>query len=754
MAMGSSHAGSERGIDRRTLLRGAGALVLSFSIHASRASTAPGAKPTSPKVLDSWLAIDGKGRVSLYCGKVEIGQGIATAFAQIVAEELDVPFEQVTVIQADTAQTPDQGVTSASRSIAFGGVEVRQAAAEARQYLLKLAGQRFAVAPESLAVSDGVVSDGSRRVSYSELIGGRPFDRQISGRAPVKKRSDYKVVGTSVRRIDIPRKVNGQFCFIQDVRLQDMLHARVVRPAAIGAKLKRVVGFGTDRPNVKVVRKNDFLAVVAPSEWEAIEAAADLRVEWSEGIRLPAFADLETELRNMPIADVVIKSSGDLGAGFRAASKIVSSTYVWPFQAHGSIGPSCAVADVRPDGTATVWSATQDVYMQREAVARLLKLPKENVRIIYVEGSGCYGHNGSDDANGDAALLSQELGRPVRVQWMRHDEHGWAPRGAPYLVDLRAGLNDKGAITAWDFQSWATTHSARYRHYGDRVSGYLLASQLSGGEVDVPLIAEPGKMINTGSIAGTVPTYSLPSARVLIHGLPTKEPHPLRPTELRSTSALAATFAIESFVDELAASVGEDPVRFRLAQLTDPRSIDVLKAVRELVNWQARPSPKPRSAADVRTGRGVALLGNAGGTYAAAVAEVAVDRNGRIRVMRLSIAHDCGLIVNPDGLTNQIEGNLLQAMSRSLFEQVQWDQSGVTSLDWISYPILRFPDVPDVQISLINRPDVDPSGAGERATMPIGAAIANAVFDAVGARIRHGPFTPDRLKAAMSPRAR
>jgi CO/xanthine dehydrogenase Mo-binding subunit len=409
------------------------------------------------------------------------------------------------------------------------------------------------------------------------------------------------------------------------------------------------------------------------------------------------------------------------------------------------------VADVRGDGTATVWSSTQDVYMQREAVARLIGSANENVRVIYVEGSGCYGHNGSDDANGDAALLSKELGAPVRVQWMRHDEFGWAPRGAPYLVEMKAGLNEAGDITAWDRQAWVLTHSARYSRYGERTSGYLLATQLSGGKVDVPLVSEPGKIINNASIGGVrTVLYQVPALRTLVHGLQTAEPHPLRPTELRSVSGLGGLFACESFLDELAASAGRDPLQYRLARLDNRRAIDVLEAVARLAGWESRASPAPRRTdGGLMTGRGVALYGE--NTFVAVVAEVAVNgATGEVRVSRVHVAHDCGLIINPDGLKNQIEGNVVQSTSRCMLEQVTWDGAGVTSLDWQSYPILRFPDVPDVRITLINRPDVPATGGGEGTTYPMAAAIGNAVFDATGARLREGPFTPERMKAALA----
>jgi nicotinate dehydrogenase subunit B len=732
-------------VERRRFLKGVGALVVTFCLDRSGlADDAQGPE------LDAWLSVDGTGRVTLLSGKVELGQGIVTAFAQIAAEELDVPFDSIMVVQGDTSKTPDQGITSASRSIATGGPQIRQAAAEARRALLERASKHLGVSIDELKVTDGVISDGTAKVSYAELIGDKTFNRRIDGKAPVKPHANYKIVGKPIARIDIPEKVTGRFTYVQDVRLPGMLHGRVVRPPSIGASLIEVHGFSRNRPDVQIVRKKDFLAVVAPTEWEAIEAAADLKATWSPGPALQTSDDLAATLRAMPTADAVTKISGKLDDGFVAATRIVSATYLWPFQSHGSIGPSCAVADVRQDGTATIWSATQDIYMQREAVARLLKIPTGNVRIIYVEGSGCYGHNGSDDANGDAALLSQEVGRPVRVQWMRHDEHAWAPRGAPLLVDLRAGLNAAGAVTAWDFQSWALTHSGRYRHYGKRVSGYLLASQLSGREIDVPLVVESGRIINTAAISGTSPNYNFPHARTLVHGLPTTEPHPLRPTEFRSVSALAAVFAVESFIDELAVAGGQDPLQFRISHLQDPRSIRALQEVARLSDWQPRSASKSRDHnGRLLSGRGVAQASY--NTYVAAVADVDVDSaSGEIHVRRIYMAHDCGMIVNPDGLRSQIEGNLIQAASRSLLEEVKWDSAKVTSVDWSTYPILKFPAIPELRISLIDNPDTASSGAGEAATMPVGAAIANAVFDAVGARLRRGPFTPTRVKAAMA----
>jgi CO/xanthine dehydrogenase Mo-binding subunit len=737
-------------MNRRDFLKSGGSLVVAFSLP----SVALGQVVASDfplNAVDSWIAIDANGKVTLLCGKVELGTGIRTAFAQIVAEELDVKLANVTVVHADTGRTPDQGVTSASRSIHLGGPQIRNAAAEARQALLEIASKRLNAPLSQLTVTDGVVSSGTAKVTYGKLVGGQKFKREVTGKAPVKKPSDYKIVGTSAPRTDLPAKLTGRHTFIQDVRVPKMVHGRVIHPAAIGASLVSV-GTLPNRPKVKIVRKKDFLAVVAPTEWQAIQAAKELKVEWSGGGGLPPMADLEKTLRSSPSHDVVFRSAGDMDAGFKLASKKLSATYRWPYQNHASIGPSCAVADVRKDGTATLWSATQDVYMHREVVARLLGFDEKKVRVIYLEGSGCYGHNGADDVTGDAALLSQELGVPVRVQWMRDDEHAWSPRGAPYLIDMKGGLSERNEVVALDCEAWAMEHSSRYMYHGKLRSGYLLPTQLSGGEIAMPIVSEPGRIINTAAIAGVrTYHYRLPNFRTMVHGLQsTTKPQPLRPTELRSVSGLAGYFARESFIDELAVAAGEDPLEFRLSRLTNQRATDVVTAVAKLANWEKRATPNRNAPVNgVVTGRGISLYGE--NTFVAAVAEVSVNVvTGQVRVTRVNVAHDCGLIINPDGLRNQIEGNAVQATSRCLLEEVKWDDKKVTNVDWVSYPILKFPDVPDVQIALINRPEVPPTGAGEGTTYPMAGAIGNAIFDATGARMREGPFTPERVKAAIA----
>ncbi|MDB5555844.1 MAG: molybdopterin-binding domain of aldehyde dehydrogenase family protein, partial [Rhizobium sp.] len=461
-------------------------------------------------------------------------------------------------------------------------------------------------------------------------------------------------------------------------------------------------------------------------------------------------APLADTLRAMPSIDVVFNKKGDVDPEFDKAGQTVSASYLWPFQSHGSIGPSCAVADVRKDGDAIIWSASQDVYRHREAIAQLLHMDDSKVIIVYTHGSGCYGHNGADDAGADAALISSVIGRPVRVQWMREDEHAWAPRGSPLLVDLRARLSPEGEVLAWDLKSRSMTFSSRFRYYGKQQSGYVLAAQLAGERADTAIVAEPGRILNTSMTSSTVSPYAFANARTTICALPTAEPHPLRPSELRSVSAIAATFAIESFIDELAVAAKQDPIAFRQAHLNDTRARDVLADVAKLAGWETL--PKQGSAdgdAGFARGRGVALgLNN---TYVAAVAEVIVNLStGEIKVARLSLAHDCGLIINPDGVKSQIEGNLVQATSRTLFEEVTWDESKITSTDWASYRISKFGEVPETRVSLIDRPSLPSTGAGEPASLPVGAAIGNAVFDAIGIRMRQVPFTPARVKEAMA----
>ena len=734
-------------LSRRRFLTSTGALIVAFSLPVElRAQAAAPARPAPDLALDqvdSWLAIGGDGRVTLFSGKVELGTGVETALSQIVAEELDVAAERVTVVQGDTGRTPNQGYTVGSKTLQFGGPPIRQAAAEARQTLLGLASTRLGIPVDHLTVADGLVSvagDSAKKVSYAELVGGRRFNRTIGKAAAPKNPADYRVVGQSVRRVELPAKVAGAHVYVHNVRLAGMLHGRVVRPPAAGAALvsidetsvQGVLGL------VKVVREGDFVGVVAEREEQAIAAARGLKVMWRPSTALPEMKELYAAMRQAPTTEKVVASGGDVEAALGAAAKTLRATYEAPFQTHGSIGPSCAVADVR-DGRATVWSGTQGPYPLRNTLAQLLGLSPDNVRVVWVEASGCYGHNGADDAAADAALLSRAVGKPVRVQWMRHDEHGWDPKGPAMVVEVRAGLDAQGRVSAWDYGVWTPTHSTR----PDGQAANLLAGQLTG--------AAPARNGFIGGDRNARPTYVFPNQRVVAHWLATS---PLRPSALRGLGGPQNSFATESFIDELAAAAGADPLEFRLRHLRDQRAIAVLERVARLAGWQSRPSPKrDGGGAGPASGRGLAFAQyESAYAYVATVVEVEIDRkSGEVRVPRVFVAHDCGVIVNPDGVRNQIEGATIQTISRVLKEEVSFDRTGVTSLDWSSHPILTFPEVPEaIVIGMVNRPEQPALAAGEPAVCTVPAAIANAIFDAAGARVRRLPFTPERLKTALA----
>jgi CO/xanthine dehydrogenase Mo-binding subunit len=688
--------------------------------------------------VDRWLAIDANGNVTVYVGKVELGNGIQTAFAQIVADELRVPIDKVRIIQGQTGVTPDQGVTSGSASLQSGAVPVRRAAAEARAALLELAAARLQTAAADLVCRDGRVfprnDAAAQGVTYGALVAGRRFDRRISETVPLLSVSDYRYVGAPVPRRDIPDKVYGTFAYVHDVSISGAWHARVVRPPAVGAHF---VSFDpasiSGIPAARVVRIRDFVAVAAPGEWDAIRASRALKVRW-EGGGLPPFADVHRITRTGDSVDHVDVERGDIDGAFRSAAAHLTATYEWPFQMHASIGPSCAVADVRPD-RATIWSSTQGVYPLRNALADLLRLPAESVRVNYAEGAGCYGHNGSDDAAADAALISRAIGRPVRVQWMRQDEHQWEPKGPAMVMEIRGALSADHRVAGWQFDVWTPTHSSRP---GGR-AGNLLAAQLAG--VPAPSHGFVGGDRNAPN------NYDIPHQRVTVHR---QSLSPLRVSALRGLGGPANTFANESFIDELAHAAGADPVAFRLAHLNDSRAKDVLRVVARLAGWQPAFLRRNIGPGTVR-GRGVAFARYENvNACVAVIADVDVmPKTGAVRLAAAYVAHDCGLIVNPDGLRNQIEGNIIQASSRALKEEVRFDARAVTTVDWTSYPITRFPEIPEVHIMLLNRPNDPVLGAGEPATVPTPAAIANAIFAATGARVRTVPLTAERVRAAI-----
>lgn len=695
---------------------------------------APGAGARSffgaaSRQLDDWLAIEPDGTVTVYSGKVELGTGVRTALAQIVAEELDVSLERIHMVMGDTARTPNEGYTAGSMTVKTSGMTLRLAAATARQLLLEMAAAELGASPDELAIHDGVITPrgaAGPRVTFAGLMAGGHFECPISESAPLKQPQEYQIVGTSASRLDLPARFTGRPSFVHDLRLPGMLHARIVRPSAIEATLTSLDDVAVQ--DARVVRLGNFVAVVAEREETAIRAARSLRVTWSEASNLPAMASLHEWLRHEQATVRVATSSGDADAAIQRAATQLRVTYTMPFQAHASIGPSCAVADF--DGEQlTVWCATQGVHPLRAALAGLLRLPEERVRVIYMEGSGSYGHNGSDDAAADAAVLASELRRPVRVQWSRADEFAGEPKTPAMVIDLRGGLDEAGAISGWIFEGWSPSHGNRPRQGGD----FLVGRQMGAAE-------PPARGFAVGGDRNAPTDYTLRDQQVTIHWLAHE---PLRFSSMRSLGAFANTFANESFMDELAAAAGADPLVFRLRYLDDPRARAVLETAAHRAGW-GKPLP-------VGEGRGLAFARYENTeAYVATVAEVTVDvATGAVRVRRVVVAHDCGQIINPDGVRNQIEGNVIQSLSRALKEEVQFTSAGVTSLDWESYPILTFSEIPEIIVELIDQPGKPSVGAGEPATVTTAPAIANAIYAACGARVRAIPLTSMRVKAAL-----
>jgi nicotinate dehydrogenase subunit B len=727
-------------ISRRDALLGSGALIVGFSLAGPlTGALAQGpSKPVALTEVDSFLAIDKAGKVTVYSGKVDLGTGVSTALRQIVAEELDVPIARVELIEGDTALTPDQGTTWGSLSIQVGGMQLRQAAAAARQALLAEAAKKLGTS--DLTVADGVISGGGKKVSYGELIGGKTFSLTLDPKQPVKEKApaDYKIVGQPQPRLDIPDKVTGRFTYMQDFAVPGMLHGRVVRPPAIGATLQSVddTALKAIPGIVKVVREGNFLGVVAANEWDAIRGASALKASWSKSETLPDQAKLWEHVRSTKVVqDQVTGNTGDTAAAMaKEGAKVVKATYDFTIHTHGSIGPSCAIAEFK-DGALTSWSASQATHNLRKQLAQMFSLPVEKVRCIYLEGAGCYGRNGHEDAAADAALLAKAVGKPVRVQWSRADEHGWDPKGPPTLVDMRASMDAEGNVTAWEGDFYMPQQTP---------NGFfvpLVAATLAG--LPAADHIAPGNVFQNSAIQ-----YKFPNIKTVCKRLETT---PFRPSWIRTPGRMQNTYANESFVDELAAVAKSDSLEFRRKYLDDKRGLELLERLAALAKWEKRPSPQHAANGSVAKGRGISYVKyELVRTYIGAVAEVEVDRaSGAIRVAKFYVVHDCGQIINPDGLKNQIEGNVIQTVSRTLLEEVKFDRAQVTSLDWESYPILKFPQVPEIVIELIDRPSEKPWGAGEPSAAVIPSAIANAVFDATGARLRSIPYTPAKVKAAM-----
>ncbi len=762
----------EMTVTRRDVLKGGGALVVSFAAPGAlvglsgEANAAALGRPLSPSLLDSYLSIAANGKITAYFGKMDMGQGLDVAIGQIVAEELDVPFERVSIIMGDTALCLDQGGGSASAGIQRAGKPMRNAAAEARRILLELAAKRLKAPVEKLSVADGVISvagDAKRKASYGELIGGKHFNATLkwngkygnrlnaTGKAKPKPVDQYKLVGQSVPRNDVPGKVFAQTEFVTDIKVSGMMHGRVIRPPKAGAVPVAVDAASVRNiPGVRVVREKDFIGVVAESEWNAIKAAEAIKVSWSEpkGPVYPSMDALYDHIRKAPV------KRASAGSGFRptkkfdeapvkkalaGAARIISAEYEWPFQSHASMGPACAVVDARGD-TATVWTGSQKPHQTREGVARILGLPKDNVHGIWIIGPGSYGRNDAGDAAMDAALLSRATGRPVRVQGMRFEGHGWDPKAPASVSFASAGLDADGKVIAYHFRTKGFSA-------GDMSSGERNPSDTYAGM----LVGFPNATVFR--LGNPAESYGFPNKLKFWEVIPPllEKASPLRTAHFRDPLGPQLHFASESFIDEIASALDEDPVAFRLRHLTKKRDIAVVKAAAEKAGWQTRPSGRnvPKGDSTVR-GRGIAYA-QRNGAVIAIVSEVEVDRKtGRVWPRRFVAAVEHGLVVNPEGLRLATEGNICQATSRALYEEVTFDGYNVTSVDWEGYPILETTDMPEsVEVVILNRKDLAPRGAGEPSTRPVAAAIANAIFDATGVRLRRAPFTHEAVKRAL-----
>ena len=777
---------------RRDFLKSSGLFVLSFSgtglldtpgPDSGEASGAPENGTAAPypepdfRLLDSWLVVHEDSTATFYVGKTDGGQGTGTAFRQMMCDELDIAFVKSTLVMGRTDMTVDQGGSGGSDAIERDGWAVRRVAAEARRVLLEMASGRRGVPMDELAVSDGLISiprDPSRTVTYGELVGGRRFDVMLTGSnvnattgvASVKPVQDLKIVGQSLPRYDIPGKVDGSLEWAVDVRLPDMVHARNVRPPVAGAKrisidessVRDLSGF------IRVVSRGNYVAVVCEREEQAIEAASRLEVQWEKPATksFPSSEDLFDYLRNAtPMSPArgrgsrtATREQGNTEQAMAAAATVVEAEYDFPFQGHTAIGPAHGLADPS-DGQMTIYTNDMKPYSLRTGVAEFLDMPPEQVRVIWMDGPQLYGRTAADDAGFEAAFLAKEIGRPVRVQWMRHEETAWDTKGPAFAFTLRGGLDDEGNLIALDYRA----RVADYAHVGYNQPDTVLIAQLMGIRPSRPA---------SGGASAPAEMYAIPNRRqeTSVVRFPRAFETPLRTGNLRDPGGPQVTFASESFIDEMAVAANADPVEFRLRLLRASseedrvfmraRSIAVVEAAAEAYDWDTRPSGKAVGSDRILTGRGVAYAYRAR-TAIAEIAEVEVDREtGRVWVKRMVCAHDCGLVINPDGLRSTIQGNLLHGLSRALYEEVQFDTEMVTSVDWRTHPTLRHVDAPEtIDIVIVNgdpepdRPDLPPYGAGEPSHRPVAAAVANAIYDATGVRLRRAPFRAERVLAAL-----
>jgi CO/xanthine dehydrogenase Mo-binding subunit len=713
--------------------------------------------------LDAWLRIEPDGAITVFSGKVEIGQGIKTVIAQIAAEELDVSLDRIRVVLADTERTPDEGYTAGSNSTQGSGGAVRQAAAEARAILMGMAAAQLDAPVARLQVEDGMVMDPATesQVSYWELMGGRRFAQAATGQALPKSPQSYRVVGAPVPRLDLPAKVAGEAYFVDDMVLPNMVHGRIVRPPSPQARLLELDSRAVEQlPGlVAVVRDGSFLGVVAEREETAIAAAEMLRAaaRWSTHTPSPHLADdqqVYEQLLHSPTQSFLVVEGSPTDAPIppiaapENAAHTLIATYYRPFQMHGALGPSAALAQME-DGRLTVWSHSQGPFPLRGSLAHVLNIDAAAIRVVHVEGPGCYGHNGADDAALDAALLARAApGRPVLLKWTRGDEHRWEPVGSAMVVQIQASLDAAGQIIDWNHDVWSYPHGSRPRPAAGA------SSLLAAGHLATPLSPpqpRPGSGAHFGSYRNADPLYAFPRRRIVKHFVANS---PWRTSSMRSLGAYANVFAIESSMDELALAAQADPVDFRLRHLQDERARAVIQAAAERAGWQPHPKGTRRwPGAGDEHGRGLAFAQYKNDRCCAAViVDLAVDRaTGVIALKRAVVAADAGLVINPNGLSNQLEGGVIQAASWTLKEAVRFDDQGIASVDWQSYPVLTMSETPEVETVLLNPPGAPPLGAGEAVHGPTAAAIANAVFDAVGVRLHQLPFTPARVLSALNP---
>jgi CO/xanthine dehydrogenase Mo-binding subunit len=747
------------------VLKAGGALVVSVGVPLGldmvldhQAALAQGAKPPlMPDQLSSYIAVGADGRVAAYFGKMDMGHGIGVAIGQIVAEELDVAFNKVTVFMGDTATSVNQGGASGSTGIQDGGKQMRVAAAEARRALVEMAAAKLKVPADQLAVSNGIVmvkSNADNSVSYAELIGGQYFNVQLDwnkkygnplyapGKAKPKDFKDHKIVGQRIKREDVAPKVFAQEDFVTDVKVPGMLHARMIRPAVAGAVPTKVDESSVkDIPGAKVVWQEGFLAVLAPREWDAIQAMSKLKVEWSNAAPpFPSQASLYEHIRKGSVRKrSVEKENGNVDDAFKTAARVIEAEYEWPFQSHASMGPACALVEIK-DGKVTCWSGTQKSHFVQQGIARILGVPADTVHVKWTTGPGSYGRNDADDAAMDAAVLAKAVNAPVRVQYMRDQGTGWDPKGPASIHRARAALDANGTMVAYEFTSKGFSRvdvNTNGSEPFDTLAGQTRGVELKSGDgFGVP--AESYAFANKRLAWETIPPLLDRSS-------------PLRSSHLRDPVGPQIHFASESFIDEVAAALNVDPIEFRLRHIKDPRDIALIKAAAQKANWQTRASPRRDQTGNKVQGRGIAYA-QRNGTRVAVIAEVDVDRTtGKIWARKFTVAHDCAQIINPDGLEKAIEGNIVQGVSRTLWEEVKFDNKTVTSVDWQTYPILDITETPErIDFVLINHPELPPTGAGEPSTRPVAAAIANAIFDATGVRIRRVPFSPEHVKAALA----